>query len=457
MVKEHKDKPFCGDFGKFERELKQRLNEVGRELVHDELAKADIDAPVVAVGGGEYRRVLGAPETYMTTFGPVAVERTLYRDVHDPLERALAILERRVGIIAGFWTPEAAKQSAWVVAQMTPGLAEELFQRLGGMAPSKSSLDRLPKELSRTWEEDRQQFEAQLRNALEVPKHAASAAMSLDGVLVPMKDAQCLTSAERLTKDGDCAGGPAGYKEVGCATVSFYDEAGEMISAIRFARMPQENKVDLKEMLTAEMAVIFDQRPDLTVIKLADACNDNWTYLGKLRIGKEAVDYYHATEHLSDALDCAYGNNPREKRRRFTELADILLTEPDGVDRVLASLRYLRRIHPKNKVLTRETKFFTKNRRRMQYAALRAEGLPVGSGPVEAACKTLAGQRLKQSGMRWGMDGGQAILTLRGWSQSDRFDSAWALLAATYKIEVTLLSNVIDLESHKKRHKSASR
>jgi hypothetical protein len=53
-------------------------------------------------------------------------------------------------------------------------------------------------------------------------------------------------------------------------------------------------------------------------------------------------------------------------------------------------------------------------------------------------------QRLKQSGMRWEEKGGQAILTVRGWTQSgDRFDRAWALLAATYQAEVMTLHNVV--------------
>jgi hypothetical protein len=69
----------------------------------------------------------------------------------------------------------------------------------------------------------------------------------------------------------------------------------------------------------------------------------------------------------------------------------------------------------------------------------------IGSGVVEAACKTLVAQRLKQSGMRWSVAGAQAILTPRGWEQSDRFDEAWALIATTFQAEVTVLANVIAL------------
>jgi len=72
-------------------------------------------------------------------------------------------------------------------------------------------------------------------------------------------------------------------------------------------------------------------------------------------------------------------------------------------------------------------------------------GGPPSSGVVEAACKTLVTQRLKLSAMRWGRDGAQAVLTMRGWDQSDRFDEAWALVAATYEREVHVLANVVDI------------
>jgi len=66
-----------------------------------------------------------------------------------------------------------------------------------------------------------------------------------------------------------------------------------------------------------------------------------------------------------------------------------------------------------------------------------ASRLMIGSGVVESACKTLVPQRLKQSGMRWSPGGAQAILTPRGWDQSDRFDEARALVAATSHADVT--------------------
>jgi hypothetical protein len=94
--------------------------------------------------------------------------------------------------------------------------------------------------------------------------------------------------------------------------------------------------------------------------------------------------------------------------------------------------------------------YFREHRHRMRYSDLRQQFLPIGSGVVEAACKSLVAQRLKRSGMRWRVPGGQAILTFRALCQSERFGRAWPLLVETYKRTVTLPRKVIALEEHLK-------
>ena len=68
---------------------------------------------------------------------------------------------------------------------------------------------------------------------------------------------------------------------------------------------------------------------------------------------------------------------------------------------------------------------FRKHRHRMRYHELRRQGLIIGSGIVEAANKTHISERLERSGMRWGIAGGQAVLTFRSLVISGRFDCAW--------------------------------
>jgi hypothetical protein len=432
-------------FADFEKNLHARLMDLERELVAEEMACADLDAGAIVVDGVTYRRVLRCFETYFTAAGPVRIEHTLYKDRTDEAARAISPLDLRLGIVEGRWTPLAAQQAAWVVSQMTPESAEELFKRVGNMTPSKSSLDRLPKALSARWEADRVHFEQALRDGDVIPQHAKAVAVLLDGVLAPMKDGGAKEKRQQTAEQGRLTRGPAGYKEVGCGAIAFCDAEGDMISAVRMARMPEPHKATLKRTLLADMTAVLAERPDLVIVKLADGANDNWTYLSSILPGGiEVLDFYHAAEHLNAALGSVYGDGTVETRKRFEALRVTLRDDVDGVEKVINSLNYLRKKHPTNKHVTKELAYFRNNRHRMRYQHFKAQGLPIGSGVVEAACETLVTQRMKQSGMRWGEAGGQAILTLRGWTQSgDRFDRAWALLAATYQEEVATLHNVV--------------
>jgi hypothetical protein len=136
-----KDMP--GGLDAFEKGLHERIMAYEREMLAEEMAAADVNTEAIKVAGTFYRRVLRCEGTYMTAAGPVQILRTLYKDRTDEAERAIVPMELRLGIVEGRWTPLAAQQAVWVVAQMTPKLAEELFRRIGNMTPSRSSLDRL--------------------------------------------------------------------------------------------------------------------------------------------------------------------------------------------------------------------------------------------------------------------------------------------------------------------------
>ncbi len=241
------------------------------------------------------------------------VERSLYRPSQGG--HTVCPLELRAGIIEGSWTPLAAKQATWVVAHLTPKEGEELFALLGNMTPSKSTLDRLPKALNVHWEAHRPHFEATLRQQEAMPDEAVALAVSLDGVMAPMKDGQRQAKRQQARAKGQSPSGPAGYQEVGCATVSYYDRHGERLCTRRMARMPEGNKATLKSQLTAEVMGALIRRPDLRVVKVADGAPDNWSYLAEtLPVGEEVLDFYHAATHLSDALGAAYGEGTPQGR-----------------------------------------------------------------------------------------------------------------------------------------------
>jgi len=115
----------------------------------------------------------------MTLAGEVTIERTLYRTERNG--PTYCPLELNTGLIEGFWTPQAAKQAIHLVGQLTPVEAEGIFKEFGLMAPSKSSLDRLPKKISQRWEKNRLTLDETLQSAFEIPEAAKTCAISLDG------------------------------------------------------------------------------------------------------------------------------------------------------------------------------------------------------------------------------------------------------------------------------------
>ena len=188
------------------------------------------------------------------------------------------------------------------------------------------------------------------------------------------------------------------------------------------------------------------QRAELHVVTVADGAHANWRYLDALAPEATAVvDFYHAAEQLKCALDARYGENVARGRAQFHKLRHLLLEDPKGVEKVIRALAYQRKKFPQRTRIGEVLRYFRCNRHRMRYADTKARQLPIGSGVVEAACKTLVTQRLKRSGMRWRRVGGQAILTLRALLQSLRPDQAWALLSKTHRQDVTILDNVVAL------------
>jgi hypothetical protein len=421
-----------GCFGDFEMAVREGVLSLGLEIIASEMARYDVTASEITVEGTFYRPNLRCSQTYMSSCGPVRVERQLYAP-RGGGGRSICPLEERIGMVSGFWTPRAAYEGATLVAEVTPGRAEALLRELSGMRPSKTSLDRLPKTLSSTWESRREGFEEALRQNDEIPEGAMTVGVSLDGVMAPMRDGD--RQAKR-SRPGKQPKGPAGHREVGCATVTFYDASGERLSTIRWARMPEAKKATLCQQIEAELTSILRQRPELRLVKLSDGAESHWEFLVRLPKGVEVLDFFHACEHLKRALDAVYGEGDPRCRAAFEKQRVILKEDPRGVDRVIRSLVNLRRHRRGRRVVERELAYFRKNRSRMRYASYRRRKLPIGTGVTEAACKTLVTQRMKHSGMRWLAGGGQAILTIRGLIQSDRWGLGWELLSHTFKTTI---------------------
>jgi len=101
------------------------------------------------------------------------------------------------------------------------------------------------------------------------------------------------------------------------------------------------------------------------------------------------------------------------------------------IEGLVQSLRFIDTANPElaEKIRT-EAAYFENNAKRMRYPEFRRQHLFVGSGVIEAGCKTVIGSRLKRSGMFWSVRGANAILTLRCCQFNGRFESYWEGRAA---------------------------
>jgi hypothetical protein len=140
----------------------------------------------------------------------------------------------------------------------------------------------------------------------------------------------------------------------------------------------------------------------------------------------QIVDLYHAREHLAHLDKAIYG--PTSTRAKLWAAVCSKRLDAGEVEEVLRSMRRLRtRECQAQKEIRKAINYFQTNAERMRYAEFRRQGLFVGSGVAEAGCKTVIGQRLKQSGMRWTVDGANAIIALRCCPLSNRWEEFWDL------------------------------
>jgi len=138
----------------------------------------------------------------------------------------------------------------------------------------------------------------------------------------------------------------------------------------------------------------------------------------------QIVDFYHALEHAGKVLVALLGSKEHPQYKvRLSRWAKRLLN--DKVQQLIAQTRQECAGKSQAQAVEKELHYFVNNLQRMQYGTFRAKGFFIGSGVIEAGCKTVIGSRCKQSGMFWGRPGAQNVLALRCIHSSRRLDEFW--------------------------------
>jgi hypothetical protein len=153
---------------------------------------------------------------------------------------------------------------------------------------------------------------------------------------------------------------------------------------------------------------------------------EDWLRVHFGRVEAVILDYYHAAEYLGELARVLHGGDETARSAWLETWCHRLKHE--GGAAVLEDLRGLNvRGRAAREVRTATVRYFENQAHRMDYPSYVAKGWAIGSGPVESGCKSVIGQRLKGSGMRWGSDGADALCHIRALVRSgDRqWDAYW--------------------------------
>ena len=144
----------------------------------------------------------------------------------------------------------------------------------------------------------------------------------------------------------------------------------------------------------------------------------------------QIVDLYHARQHLWEVARKLYPND-QGKQKAWMKINQKRLLDRGKIEKLVGALRSIESDNPEvmEKIRT-EADYFERNAERMRYPKFRGQHLFVGSGVIEAGCKTVVAFRLKRSGMFWTVRGANAILALRCCHLNREFENYWDLRRA---------------------------
>jgi hypothetical protein len=340
-------------------------------------------------------------------FGRMQIHRDYYFDGevgHCPADAALAL--------EGAYTPALARLVCRSAAQHPYQQASRDLLEYGGIAVSERQIQRLA-----------QRIAPALGPWLKTqPMQSAQAVMYVcaDGTGVPMR------KDELLGRKGRQDDGSAKTREVKLGCVFLQTEIDEKGHPIRLEDSTSyigsfEPAAEFGALLRqeAQRRGVAHAHP---LVMIGDGAAWIWelarvNFAGAVLI----LDFYHALQHLHALVESLWGKESAEGKKRIKRWKGWLLNDKAG--QIVGEARAQMEKGLDIEKSEREIGYLEKNLEKMTYGTFRKAGYFIGSGVIEAGCKTVVGKRMKGSGMFWSQEGGQDILDLRCALLSDRLDS----------------------------------
>lgn len=397
------------DFAQAEVQLRQAMLKVAQRLLEDWTAVADaaVQRPCCPKCGVPMRHKGLAPSKVVTTLGEVEYRRPRWRcqeccEESYPHDDALCFLRHRV---------------SWPLAKV----ASRLAAQLASFEEARDTLEEdyhvhLAKETVRDVAEDAGQHvlrqEDELRRRIQERQ-------------APLPESTQMPAKACVFADGTTVHTEGEWHEIRVATAVTEDAEGKQLARQSRARFLPVDEVAWELLLMAR-AMGYANAPLRAFI--ADGSHWLWRvaeqYFGS---AVQILDWYHLAEHVHKAANILHGDASAEATQWSKQLKDEL-SQGHGtraLELVQAQLAKARS-PAKREALEELQTYLENNLSRIDYPRYRELGLPIGSGQVEAQCKTLVGARCKQAGMRnWTYAGAEGVLRMRAAKHDGSFNALW--------------------------------
>jgi hypothetical protein len=435
----------CNDetFSKLTKGLMDAARAAGQAGLSEYLSQHDIQTATMAYKGNVYRYKGQSMNEILTMFGTIAVNRSMYYDEEHggdylfPLDKALGLDKD------DFATLDTREMILYTSSSCTPQETAELLQKCSLCRPSRTAIQNIIAKDGARMEQLRPALAQSVLSQTSVPEQTTAFVASLDGVNVLLRE-----PGEKKGRKGrrpdkattDTYKSPTSYHNAMVGAFSFYQRNDQQeplrISSSYLARMPEENalifKEDFQRAIEDVNGKISTGNHPIARVLLCDGHRNNWSFADScqsLEGYEPLLDFFHSSEHLAGAADAMYGEKTDISKWWFTKWRDALKTDPDAPQSIIRSMQgFMQRNRlskSRRKIIVSAITFFKRNKRLMNYPSFISRGLPIGSGPVEAAAKTIVKQRMCRSGMRWSRVKGQHILIIRAFVKSGVWNHAW--------------------------------
>ena len=444
-----------GDLKHLEEQVVKSSQAIGRKLMAAALNSRLHEArPVARREGscGHMQRLVGErPKELMTLVGPVSFVWPYYQCLQTAEAQEEQGCHRGEAPADGLWgveqqrtTPGVQQEISYLSARLTFEEAAQTLcrsvpigmsgrQALNLMRPVAEALAAAEDGEVHTLQAQAQQARSQPDTQREEPKEIERLYIELDGVLARMRRGSVPMEQEEQERKGDV------YREIKAGAV-FRAERGpersELVPGV-YMDTPVPDSIRYVARRTARggfgwllyhLALQAGLEQAQQVVVLGDGAPWIWNLVAEhFPRAVQIVDLYHAKEHVWEVAHAVFGHGMARGTAWATQACSPL--EQGQTAALVAAIAALPPIPPepghKRSVPERAVDYFTTNAARMRYPVFRAQGMHLGSGIAEAACKSIVSTRAKRCGMRWTPEGLDALLPLRTAVLNETYASFW--------------------------------